>query len=106
MRSTNRIVILAIGVIYAIIIFLTIRNDVRFIEERKQEVRQKASLDSTARTQTDSLTSGLKNLSNQLDSIRCAQDEHNDMMKRDIDSIKSSLDQIERIERQKLNSKK
>lgn len=106
MKSKNKTVILALAVLCLAIVFLAIRNDVRFIEERKQKVRQKASLDSTARTQTDSLTSVLKNVSNQLDSIRCAQNEHNDMMKRDIDSIKSSLDQIKRIERQKLNSKK
>ena len=93
MRSTNRIVILAIGVIYAIIIFLTIRNDVRFIEERKQKVRQKASLDSTARTQADSLTAILNNVSDQLDSIRRVQHEHNDMMKRDVDFINCFLDQ-------------
>jgi len=106
MKSKNKTVILALTVLCAAIIFLAIRNDVRFNEARKQEVRQKANLDSTARTQADSLMAIMNNVTDQMDSIQCVQDEHNEMMKRDIDSIKISLDQLKMIERQKLKSKK
>ncbi len=93
MKNANKIVILALGILGAAIVFLAIRNDIRFNKARKQEVRQKASLDSTARTQADSLTAILNNVSDQLDSIRRVQHEHNDMMKRDVDFINCFLDQ-------------
>ena len=93
MKNANKIVILALGILGAAIVFLSIRNDIRFNKARKQEVRQKASLDSTARTQADSLTAILNNVSDQLDSIRRVQHEHNDMMKRDVDFINCFLDQ-------------
>lgn len=93
MKNANKIVILALGILGAAIVFLAIRNDIRFNKARKQEVRQKASLDSTARTQADSLTAILNNVSDLLDSIRRVQHEHNDMMKRDVDFINCFLDQ-------------
>lgn len=93
MKNANKIVILALGILGAAIVFLAVRNDIRFNKARKQEVRQKASLDSTARTQADSLTAILNNVSDQLDSIRRVQHEHNDMMKRDVDFINCFLDQ-------------
>ena len=93
MKNANKIVILTLGILGAAIVFLAVRNDIRFNKARKQEVRQKASLDSTARTQADSLTAILNNVSDQLDSIRCVQHEHNDMMKRDVDFINCFLDQ-------------
>lgn len=106
MKNANKIVILTLGILGAAIVFLAVRNDIRFNKARKQEVRQKASLDSTARTQADSLMVILNNVTDQLDSIRYVQYEHNDMMKRDVDSIKSSLEQITRIKQQRPNTKK
>lgn len=106
MKNANKIVILALALLCASIVILAIRNDVRFNEERKEAIRQKDSLDSTARTQADSLMVILNNVTDQLDSIRYDQYEHNDMMKRDVDSIKNSLEQITRIKQQRLNTKK
>lgn len=106
MKNKNKTVVVALTVLCAAIIFFAIRNDVRFNKKRQEEVCQKANHDSIACTQVDSLTAILNTVSDQLDSLRCVQHEHNDMMKQDIDSIKSSLDQIGRIERQKLNAKK
>lgn len=106
MKNTNRIVIFALCIMCAAIIFLTVRNDVRFNEELKEEIRQKTKLDSTARSQTYSLTALLNNVTVQLDSIRYNQKESNEIMKRDIDSIKSSLEHITRTKQQRLNTKK
>ena len=106
MKSANKIVVLALGVLCAAMVFLAIRNDVRFNELREEEVRRKDSLDSTTRTQADSLLVILNNVTDQLDSIRYVQDEHNDIMKRNIDSIKSSLEYITRIKRLRLDSNK
>lgn len=106
LKNVNRIVISALAVLCAAIVFLAIRNDVHFNKERKEEVRHKDSLDLTARTQTDCLMLILNNVTDQLDSIRYVQYEHYDMIKRDIDSIKISLEYITRIEKQRLNIKK
>ncbi len=106
MKNTNRIIIFALCIMCAAIIFLTVRNDVRFNEELKEEIRQKTKLDSTACSQTYSLTALLNNVTDQLDSIRYDQKESNEIMKRDIDSIKSSLEHITRTKQQRLNTKK
>lgn len=106
MKNVNRTVILALTLLCVAIVFLTIRNDVRFNKERNEEVRQKDIQDSTARSQADGLTAILNNVKDQLDSIRNVQCENNDMMKRDIDSIKSSLELITRTKQQRLKTKK
>lgn len=106
MKGFNRIIILALAILCAAIVFIAIRNDIRFNKERKESVRQKESLDSTARTQADSLMVILNNVTDRLDSIRYDQKESNEIMKRDIDSIKISLEHITRIKQQRLNTKK
>lgn len=106
MKSANGIVVLALGVLCAAIVFLAVRNDVRFNEQRKEEVGRKDSLDSVTRTQADSLMVILNNVTDQLDSIRYVQDEHSDIMKRNIDSIKSSHEYITGIKQQRIDSKK
>lgn len=106
MKNADKIVVLALIIICAAIAFLTIRNDRHYNNERQSEASRIASQDSFTRKQMDSLSTMLNEVTNQLDSLCCFQKENNEIVNRDIESIKESLDKIGRIKQQKTNLKK
>ena len=106
MKNTNKIIVLVLIIICAVIAFLTIRNDSHYNNERQSEASRIGSQDSSARKQLDSLSMMLNDVTTQLDSIRCLQKESIKTVNRDLDSINKSLDKIERIGQRKINSKK
>lgn len=106
MNNANKIMVLALIILCAVIAILTIRNDSHYCEERQNEANRIACQDLSARKQMDSLSTILNDLMTQLDSIRYLQKENIEIVNRDFDSINKSLDKIRKIEQQKINSKK
>ena len=106
MKNADKIMVLVLIIICAVIAILTIRNDSHYCEERQNEASRIACQDSFARKQMDSLSTMLNDVTTQIDSIRCFQKENIEIVNRKFDSINKSLDKIRRIGQQKINSKK
>ena len=103
-KWNSKVISLALVVVVIFIFLLTIRNYARFNDNRNVEAREDAIRDSIECDHIDCLSSTLNNVTTQLDSIKNNQNMGNEIVARDMDSIKQSLKHIERTERQILNS--
>ena len=106
MNNANKIMVLALIILCAVIAILTIRNDSHYCEERQNEASRIACQDSFAHKQMDSLSMMLNDVTTQLDPIPYLQKENNIIVNQDFEYIKKSLDKVGRIGQQKINSKK
>jgi len=106
MKNADKIMVLVLIIICAVIAILTIRNDNHYSKERQNEANRIAREDSSARKQMDSLSIMLNDMTTQLDFIHCLQKENNEIANRGFDSLNKSLDKIGRMGQQKINSKK
>lgn len=102
----GRITILALIVLSVFIFFLTFRNDCRYNEVRRDESSDNAVRDSLAYEQRDIIASTLNKVTVRLDSMYSSQKGDCEIVIRDMDTIKQSLNQISRTGRQILNSTK
>lgn len=102
----NIIIVLALIVLSAIVVFFTIRNDCHFNEKEVFEASKMAKRDSFLHEQMDSFSSKLAETIVQLDSIRNTQKMNSEMEIRYHESIMKSLEQIRRTGRIIHNSKK
>ena len=102
----SRIIILALIVVSAFIFFLAFRNDCRYNEVRRIEAIDNVVRDSLVYKQREIVTSTLNKVTVRLDSIYINQKGDYEMVIRDMDTIKQSLNQIGRTGRQILNSTK
>lgn len=101
MKEQRNIILLS-GLL-GIIIFLSIRNDYVYNEERCVLNDEKTKKDSKMHKQTDSIVVLLNQVSNQLDSMRIEQKDFHAFEIRNNDTIKTFLGIIERKERRILN---
>ena len=104
MKQNSRLTILALVLMAVSILFLAIRNDSRFNDDRKVKTSEIASRDSIEYEQMDSISATLNNVIIQLDSIENTQKGYEGNVISDMDSIKQLLKYLGRTERQILNS--
>jgi membrane-associated HD superfamily phosphohydrolase len=105
-EKRNRFLVLALVVLAAVIVFLTIRNDFRFREREEFEANMIARQDSLECKQMECMSSMLEEATVQLGSVRRIQKRNNEIEAQNNESIKKSLNQIVRTAQQILNSMK
>ena len=103
-KKSNSVAALSLVALMMVIVFITVRNDRRFNEEREREDLKKEIRDSVSRAQMESLFIRVNMIQIHLDSIRCAQIDDRETEERNFDAVKKSLNQLERKQRQLLNS--
>lgn len=106
MKQNSRLVILASVVMAVLVLFLTIRNDNRFNNDRIVKVSGIASRDSIKCEQMDSIIATMNKVAIKMDSIDNYKKEYEEIVISDMDTIKQLLKYIGRTERQILNSVK
>lgn len=105
-KWNNRFIILALVVAAGFVFFLVIRNDARFNDSRNVQAHENAIRDSLECEHIDCLLSTLNKVTVRLDSMYSSQKGNCEIVIRDMDTIKQSLNQISRTGRQILNSTK
>lgn len=99
----NRFLVLALVVLAVVIVFLAIRNDCRFREREEFEANMIARQDSLECKQMECMSYMLEEATVQLDSVRRIQKMNSEIEVQNSESIKKSLNQIERTVQQILN---
>lgn len=102
-KKWNRFLVLALAVLTAVIVFLTIRNDCRFRERKEFEAIMIAKQDSLECEQMKCISSMLEEAIVQLDSIKHIQKKNSEIEVQNNESIKKSLNRIGRTVQQILN---
>lgn len=106
MKRRDIIIVYALIALVLIVIFLTIRNDIRFNDSREREAREIEQRDILSRERQDSLTTFLNEIVVRMDSIDANQKEYIETEKLNQKVVQKSLDQIKSTQRQLLKSTK
>lgn len=99
----DRFLVLALVVLAVVIVILAIRNDCRFRERKEFEANMIARQDSSECKQMECMSYMLEEATIQLNSVRRIQKMNSEIEVQNNESIKKSLNQIERTVQQILN---
>ena len=103
MKRVQLYIVLALVILLVSIFLLTVRNDCLFNEERHNDACEIQKRDSLDRWQLNRLSDQLNEVALLVDSISCAQKDNYDTEVRNTDSIKKSLNQLERTGQRIIN---
>ena len=101
----QRIYICVLCATLLVIIFLSIEKDNHYNRLREMDAIEAVKQDSLLRMQIDTIIVLLNKITVQLDSINDMQKEYNELEQLNIDTVKRSLGQLNRIGRRILNMK-
>lgn len=106
MKRKDISTILLLLVLIVTIVILSFKNDNRFNEERSLEVRRTERHDSLTNEQLNGLGIKINEIKVQMDSLREDQRYFNDVESQHYESLKQSLNQVKRMQKQQIKATK